>query len=170
MGKYRRDRINEEMARELGDIIRGIKDPRVASHFVTVIRTEVTPDLKYAKIFYSVIGSKNEEIDQKEVRRGLISASGFMRGQIAQRLNLRITPELQFIYDESITYGAKINTILHTDSVKEDIRRFDERAAREAEEAALAAEAAAAEALAAGGTATAENESDEDHEYDEYDD
>lgn len=145
MGKYRRDRINEEMAKEMGEIVRQIKDPRVSKHFITILRTEVTPDLKYAKIFYSVMGVKGEEIDFKELKAGFKSANGFMRGQIAERLNLRITPELNFVYDESIAYGAKINSILHSDSVKEDIRRFDERAAKEAEEAALAAAKAAEE-------------------------
>ena len=51
MGKYRRDRINEEMMREIGEIVRNVKDPRVSQHFITVIRADVTPDLKYAKIF-----------------------------------------------------------------------------------------------------------------------
>ncbi|MBQ7982229.1 MAG: ribosome-binding factor A, partial [Clostridia bacterium] len=69
----------------------------------------------------------------------------FIRGQIAQRLNLRITPELQFVYDDSIAYGAKISTILHKPSVREDIRRFDERAEQEALEAAAAAAEAAEE-------------------------
>ncbi len=139
MGKYRRDRINEEMTRELSEAVRQIKDPRVSKHFVTVLRTDVTPDLKYAKVFYSVLGADEEPVDFKELKNGLKSASGFLRGQIAERLNLRITPELQFVYDESIAYGAKINAILHSDSVKEDIRRFDERAAQEAEAAVEAA-------------------------------
>ncbi len=144
MAKYRRDRINEEMTHEVSDIVRGIKDPRVSKHFVSVMRCEVTPDVKYCKIFYSVFGAEKEGdgFDAKELKKGLISASGFIRGQIAERLNLRITPELQFVYDDSIAYGARINTILHTPSVKEDIRRFEERAeaeARAAEEAALAA-------------------------------
>ena len=158
MGKYRKDRINEETAKVLSEAVRQIKDPRVAKHFITILRTEVTPDLKYAKVYYSVMGAKNEEIDHKELRAGFKSASGFLRGQMAQQLNLRITPELNFVYDESIAYGAKINAILHTDSVKEDIRRFDERAAKEAAEAA----AAAAESAAAG----AENDDGED----EFDD
>ena len=147
MAKYRRDRINEEMTHEVSDIVRNIKDPRVSKHLVSVVRCEVTPDLKYCKIFYSVLGANKEGdgFDAKELRKGLISASGFIRGQIAQRLNLRITPELQFVYDESIAYGARINTILHNPSVVEDIRRFDERMEREAAEAAEAALAASAE-------------------------
>ena len=94
MAKYRRDRINEEMTHEVSDIVRNIKDPRVSKHLVSVMRCEVTPDLKYCKIFYSVLGANKEGdgFDAKELRKGLISASGFIRGQIAQRLNLRITP------------------------------------------------------------------------------
>ena len=144
MAKYRRDRINEEMTHEVSDIVRGIKDPRVSKHLVSVMRCEVTPDLKYCKIYYSVLGADKEGdgFDAKELKKGLVSASGYMRKQIAERLNLRITPELQFVYDDSVAYGEKISSILHSPSVKEDIRRFDERAeqeAREAEEAALLA-------------------------------
>lgn len=158
MAKYRRDRINEEMTREVSDIVRGIKDPRVAKHLVSVIRCEVTPDLKYCKIFYSVLGADREGdgFDAKELKKGLISAAGYIRGQIAERLNLRITPELQFVYDNSIAYGARINTILHTPSVKDDIRRFDERAEQQAREAALAAQS--------------QNEPNTATEEDEYDD
>lgn len=141
MGKYRRNRINEEMAKELSVLIGQVKDPRVSEHMISILRTEVTPDLKYAKIFYSVLGANAPDFDAKALKQGLKSASGFLRGQIATRLNLRITPELQFVYDESIAYGAKINDILHSESVREDIRRFDERAQREAEEALAAAEA-----------------------------
>ncbi len=142
MGKYRRDRINEEMAKELSVLIGQVKDPRVSGEMISILRTEVTPDLKYAKVYYSVLGANDPDFDAKALRQGLKSASGFLRGQIATRLNLRITPELQFIYDESIAYGARINDILHRESVQEDIRRFDERAQREAEEALAAAEAA----------------------------
>lgn len=160
MAKYRRDRINEEMMHAVSEIVRGIKDPRVSEHFVSVIRCEVTPDLKYCKIYYSVLDAKDEEnsFDEKALKKGLISAQGYIRGQIAQRLNLRITPELQFIYDPSIAYGAKINTILHTPSIKDDIRRFEERAELEAQEAAAAADTSYA------------NEAHPAGEDDEYDD
>ena len=60
MAKYRRDRINEEMTHEVSDIVRNIKDPRVSKHLVSVMRCEVTPDLKYCKIFYSVLGANKE--------------------------------------------------------------------------------------------------------------
>ena len=168
MGKYRRDRINEEMMREIGEIVRNVKDPRVSQHFITVIRADVTPDLKYAKIFYSVMDADSEDFDEKELRQGLKSASAYIRGQIAQRLNLRITPELNFVYDPSIAYGAKINQILHTPGVQDDIRRFDERAAQAAEENAAegSGDAADGEAVSGAENAGAEKRT-EDDEYDD---
>ena len=108
MPSYRRGRINEEMTRELASILREIKDPRVADNFVSVTSAEVTPDLKFAKIYFSsMTGDKNE------IRKGLSSASGFIRKRIAESLNLRVTPELTFVADDSIEYGSHINTLLH---------------------------------------------------------
>ncbi len=107
MASYRRGRINEEMTRELASILREIKDPRVTDSFVSVTSVDVTPDLKYAKIYYSHISG-----DKKEVKKGLVSASGYIRRQIAERLNLRITPELSFLPDDSIEYGAHIHSLL----------------------------------------------------------
>ena len=107
MAKYRRGRINDEMCKELASAIRLVKDPRVADAFVSITGAEVTPDLKYAKIFFSVLNG-----DPKEIAKGLRSSAGFLRREIAQRMNLRITPELTFCYDESITYGAHISKLL----------------------------------------------------------
>ena len=108
MPSYRRGRINEEMTRELASILREIKDPRVADNFVSVTAAAVTPHLKFAKIYFSsMTGDKNE------IRRGLSSASGFIRKRIAESLNLRVTPELTFVADDSIEYGSHINTLLH---------------------------------------------------------
>ena len=107
MAKYRRGRINDEMCKELASAIRLVKDPRVADAFVSIMGAEVTPDLKYAKIFFSVLNG-----DPKEIAKGLRSSAGFLRREIAQRMNLRITPELSFVYDESITYGAHISKLL----------------------------------------------------------
>jgi ribosome-binding factor A len=107
MAKYRRGRINDEMCKELASAIRLVKDPRVADAFVSITGAEVTPDLKYAKIFFSVLNG-----DPKEIAKGLRSSAGFLRREIAQRMNLRITPELNFCYDESITYGAHISKLL----------------------------------------------------------
>lgn len=108
MAKYRRGRINEEMVRELASILREIKDPRVSDNFVSVTAADVTPDLKFAKIYFSAMTG-----DKKEIRRGLMSASGFIRKRLAETLNLRQTPELAFIADDSIEYGAHINSLLN---------------------------------------------------------
>lgn len=107
MAKYRQGRINDELQKEIAMILRDVKDPRVSGAFISVTGAEVTPDLKYAKVYYSALMG-----DKKDVRKGLLSSAGFIRGQIAKRMNLRITPELTFIEDGSIEYGAKISKIL----------------------------------------------------------
>ena len=107
MAKYRQERINDEFQKEMALVLREVKDPRVAKAFISVTAAEVTPDLKFAKVYYSALMD-----DKKEVKRGLISSAGFIRGQIAKRMNLRITPEISFVEDNSIEYGAKISKIL----------------------------------------------------------
>ncbi len=107
MPKYRQGRINDEFQKEVAMILREVKDPRVAKAFISVTGAAVTPDLKYAKVYYSSLMG-----DKKETKKGLIAATGFIRGQIARRMNLRITPEITFIEDGSIEYGAKISKIL----------------------------------------------------------
>ena len=107
MAKYRRERINDEFRNEIAVILREVKDPRVAKAFVSVTAAEVTPDLKYAKVYYSSLMG-----DKKEVKRGLASSAGYIRGQVAKRMNLRVTPEISFVEDGSIEYGAKISKIL----------------------------------------------------------
>ncbi|MBQ2707228.1 MAG: 30S ribosome-binding factor RbfA [Clostridia bacterium] len=108
MAKYRRDRINVEMVRELAAILREIKDPRVTDNFVSITAADVTPDLKFAKVYFSAMTG-----DKREIRRGLMSASGFIRKRLAETLNLRQTPELAFVADDSIEYGAPINELLN---------------------------------------------------------
>ena len=107
MAKYRQGRINDEFQKEVAMILRDVKDPRVSGAFISVTAAEVTPDLKFAKVYYSALMG-----DKKEVKRGLLSSAGFIRGQIAKRMNLRITPEITFVEDGSIEYGAKISKIL----------------------------------------------------------
>lgn len=116
MPKYRRGRINDEMQKEIAQAIRNVKDPRVANAFISITGADVTPDLKFAKIYYSALNG-----DKKEIKTGLKAASGFIRGQIARSMNLRITPELTFVEDSSIEYGAKISKILEGITVTEDI-------------------------------------------------
>ena len=116
MANYRRGRINDEMQKEVAQILRQVKDPRVSGAFVSVIAAEVTPDLKYAKIYYSYLNQS----DPKEVARGLKAASGYIRREISTRMNLRITPELTFIRDNSIAHGAHIAQLLNGITFSED--------------------------------------------------
>lgn len=121
MANYRRGRINDEMQKEVAQILREVKDPRVSRAFVSVIAAEVTPDLKYAKIFYSFLN----ESDPKEVARGLKAASGYIRREISTRMNLRITPELTFIRDNSIAHGAHIAQLLNGITFSEEFGEED---------------------------------------------
>ena len=99
-------RINGEVQRELANIIRGeIKDPRIHP-MTSVVAVEVAPDLKTCKAFISVLGS--EESKQSTIK-GLKSAEGYIRRQLAKNLNLRNTPEIRFILDESIEYGVSMS-------------------------------------------------------------
>ena len=123
MANYRRGRINDEVQRELASILRDVKDPRVSGAFVSVTAVDVTPDLKYAKIYYSALMG-----DKKELAKGLKAATGYIRSQIAQRLNLRITPELTFILDDSVAHGAHISKLLNSITFTED---FEESAGDE---------------------------------------
>ncbi len=130
MANYRRGRINDEVTKEIAGILREVKDPRVKNAFVSITGAEVTPDLKYAKIYYSSLSG-----DEKELRRGLKAASVFMRGALAKRMNLRITPELTFIRDTSLEYGAHISSLLN--KIEDELDEID---AREAAAAAQSAE------------------------------
>ncbi len=104
---HRQERINDSVAKTLGEIIRGVKDPRVSGAFVTVNSARVTPDLKFAKVYFGTITG-----DPEEVQKGLESASGFIRSSLAVKLNLRQTPELTFIHDRSAEHGAHIAQVL----------------------------------------------------------
>lgn len=104
---HRQEKINEEVAREITAILRTVKDPRVASAFISISSADVTRDLSYAKIYYGVLGDGG-----KDVEKGLASASGYIRSELARRLNLRLTPKLIFIKDESTERAIKISRIL----------------------------------------------------------
>ncbi|MCR5640850.1 MAG: 30S ribosome-binding factor RbfA [Lachnospiraceae bacterium] len=102
-------RINEEVFRELSNIMRGeLKDPRI-SPMTSVVSVEVAPDLKTAKAYISVLG--NEE-DAKKTMEGLKSCSGFIRHMLAKNLNLRNTPEITFVLDQSIAYGVRMSKLI----------------------------------------------------------
>ena len=109
MASNRIGRINEEIQRELAEQIRFLKDPRVSQvGMVSIIRVDTTGDLRYARVWVSVL-DKNQE---KDVMRGLKSAAGYLRRELGRALQLRYTPELQFIADDSISQGAHILEVL----------------------------------------------------------
>ena len=110
MPNYRKSRINDEVARVISDALREVKDPRVSSSLVTVTSCEVSGDLKYAKVYFSVFGADKDKI--KEIKKGLYSAAGFLRHALAEKINLRITPELSFEHDNAMERGANISELL----------------------------------------------------------
>ena len=112
MASNRIGRINEEIQRELSALIRSVKDPRVTG-MVSVTTVETTPDLRYAKVYISVL----DKSDSTQVLKGLKSASGWLRRELGRALQLRYTPELQFERDDSIDKGAHILDMLRDPSV-----------------------------------------------------
>ena len=116
MPSNRIGRINEEIQRELSDLLRTVKDPRVQKTMVSVTRVDTTSDLRYAKVYVSVYDKEQS----KEVFQGLKAAGGFLRHELANRLSLRHTPELVWTEDHSITYGARILDILSTLDIPKD--------------------------------------------------
>ena len=109
MAGYRLDRTNDDIQIVLSELLRSIKDPRINQGMISVTRTETTGDLRYCKVFLSIYGLENE----KEFKRGLKSASGWLRRELGKRLSLRYTPELIFELDTSIEHGAHINEIIN---------------------------------------------------------
>ena len=115
-------RINSEMQRELANIIRGeIKDPRIHP-LTSVVTVEVAPDLKTCKAYISVLGDQEA---QEKTLEGLNSAVGYIRRQLAKNLNLRNTPEIRFIMDQSIEYGVHMSKLINENHVEES-REDDE--------------------------------------------
>ncbi len=110
MSNFRKARINDEFMKITADALRMVKDPRVSSRMITVTQCDVSGDLKYAKIYFSLLDSDEETV--KDVLRGLKSARGLIRHEIATKLNMRITPELTFVYDNAIERGANIFRLL----------------------------------------------------------
>ena len=106
MAKYRRGRINDAVAKELAIALTEVREPKVVNNFVSITRAEVAPDLKYASIYFSCMG------DFDEAKEGLKKCAGMLRHHLAVTLNLRITPELNFLKDGSIEHGARIAKLL----------------------------------------------------------
>ena len=113
MASNRINRINEEIQKELSSLFRGLKDPRVQGGMVTITHVDTTSDLRYSRIFVSVLDKSQE----KDVVKGLKSAAGYLRRELGASLRLRYTPELQFIADDSIEYGAHILELLRDPNV-----------------------------------------------------
>ncbi|MGN0348434.1 MAG: 30S ribosome-binding factor RbfA [Roseburia sp.] len=110
-------RVNEEVLRELANMIRGeIKDPRIHP-MTSVVAVDVAPDLKTCKAYISVLG---DEEAAKNTLAGLKSAEGYIRRELARTINLRNTPEITFILDQSIEYGVKMSKMI--DEVTKDIK------------------------------------------------
>ena len=114
-------RVNGEVQKELSNIIRGgIKDPRVAP-MTSVVAVEVAPDLKTCKAYISVLG---DEKAQEDTIRGLQSAEGYIRRELARKLNMRNTPEIKFVMDQSIAYGVAMSKMI--DDVTKDLKEEEE--------------------------------------------
>ncbi|MCQ2518376.1 MAG: 30S ribosome-binding factor RbfA [Lachnospiraceae bacterium] len=122
-------RINGEVQKVLAEVIRGeIKDPRI-NPMTSVMKVEVAPDLKTCKAYISVLG---DEQSQQDTLKGLRSAEGYIRNVLAKKINLRNTPEIIFISDQSVEYGIKMMKMI--DEVNAPIHEREEREASDGEE------------------------------------
>ena len=122
MASNRIGRINEEIQRELSDLLRNLKDPRVQNTMISITRVETTPDLRYAKVYVSFL----EADKANDALKGLKSASGYLRRELGRALQLRYTPELMWALDDSITYGARMLELINSLEVKHDDEEADE--------------------------------------------
>lgn len=109
MASNRIQRTNEDIQRTISALLRQVKDPRVQQGIISVTAVDTTGDLRYSKIFLSVMGLR----DEKEFLKGLSSASGYLRRELGGRLSLRYTPELIFKLDKSIEHGSNISKLLN---------------------------------------------------------
>lgn len=115
-------RINDDIQFVLSRLLRDIKDPRVQQGMISVTRVETTGDLGYSKVWLSVMGMQ----DEKEFKKGLKSAGGWLRRELGRAMNLRHTPELIFEIDHSIEYGAHISQVISGLDIKHDEEEEDE--------------------------------------------
>ena len=129
MASNRMGRINEEVQRELAVLIPTVKDPRVTG-MISVTAVDVTQDLKYAKVYISVLDKEGSD----QVLKGLKSASGYLRRELGRALNLRHTPELTFFRDDSMAKGAKILEMLRDPEVVKPANPANEHIILEDEE------------------------------------
>lgn len=116
MASNRLARTNDDIQFVLSRLLMNIKDPRIAGRMISVTRVETTGDLRYSKVWLSVMDLD----DEKEFKKGLKSASGWLRKELGSSMNLRYTPELIFEIDHSIEYGAHIKDVLEGLNIKHD--------------------------------------------------
>ena len=109
MASNRIPRINDAIQKELSAMLRTVRDPRVSEGMLTITHVDTTSDLRYARVYISALNCR----DEKGLMKGLKSASGYLRHELGQKVDLRYTPELQFIMDDSIAHGAHILDMLH---------------------------------------------------------
>lgn len=122
MASNRIGRINEEIQKELANLLRTVKDPRVQDTMISITHVETTPDLRYAKVYVSFL----QEDRAADAMKGLKSAGGYLRRQLGSALQLRYTPELVWALDDSITYGAKMLKLINSLEVKQDAEADEE--------------------------------------------
>jgi len=123
MASNKLQRTNDDIQFVLSGLLRQIKDPRVQQGgLISVTRVDTTGDLRYSKIYVSVLG----ELDEKEFKKGLKSASPWLRRELGNSLKLRYTPELIFELDKSIEYGAHINSVIESLNISDDEVEEDE--------------------------------------------
>ncbi len=116
MASNRIGRINVEIQKELANLIRNLKDPRVQNTMISITHVETTPDLRYAKVYVSFL----QEDKAADAMKGLKSAGGYLRRELGNALKLRYTPELVWALDDSITYGAKMLKLINSLEVPND--------------------------------------------------
>ena len=109
-------RTNDDIQFVLPALVRSVKDPRISGKMIRVTRVVTTGDLRYAKVWLSVLDLE----DEKEFKKGLKSASGWLRRELGNSMSLRFTPELVFEIDHSIEYGAHINQVLESLNIRHD--------------------------------------------------
>ena len=110
MASNRINRINEEIQKELSQLLRKVKDPRVQDTMISITRVETTPDLRYAKVYVSFL----QEERARDAMAGLKSAGGYLRRELGHNLQLRYAPEIVWSLDDSITYGAKMLKLINS--------------------------------------------------------
>ena len=122
MASNRINRINEEIQKELSSLIRNLKDPRIQNTMISITRVETTPDLRYTKVYVSFL----QEEKAADALKGLQSAAGYLRRQLGSNLKLRYAPEIVWALDDSITYGARMLSLINSLGVKHDDEETDE--------------------------------------------